>query len=1513
MKYHSSIPAIVIACVVVLLFGAVAVFAVAGLSSLSPTERIASEILKALDEQESPVSVSFSSMDRNFRDGIEMMDVKVDGSGFCLSFSRLTLRMGILSLLKYAVTGSGQLVLDTTDTKIYIDPFSLPSGNKEEKTESSGSLTLPKVFSRYNIALHAHDLDLTVEGIATVSDGEIDIAVSDTLTASGRTSGLTASYNGIELEMEDIAFDFLGELRILTGKTAVSYQGNKAELEALRADVGLDKSVALNAYGLEAVYEGNRAALSSLSASLEGEEISVEVKDLETGYAGYDLKISNALAYLSGKDIFTVLVYGGKADKEGVTVISAPSLRLTGSIAEKTITLSSPELDTGYSQLYTDVLTNAALKRLRLDASLEDKLLDFSFRGSLALDSGREAIDGTGAKIDISGSLDLTDGIAVNTISVDVADGQIPALSTPFDLDAYYDGSNADLYFSLGSSMVLSGVLTEDGISFSSYLNDVRLGELSSIVEIFLPQFANWVDLSTSASGSIGLEIRRGKNGFEGPVNLALAVSDIKFNDFHFSLGAGISAELGQDELAVSNASLTSSFARASWSGGIDLRSKLPYGSLVVTRTESGIELLRTDLTLSESREYSFSTWLPMFPDGWFRGTVDFSQERVIDSQAELRIAYTTYPVALRLDFVNQLVTLDSDAIDFDLDFGGRSVDGTLLIDAFALPAMPDVEPCMLYLDLTSSFDFYSQEFILDIPYARAENMRHVPMAPDLSFRAEADNQHLRLDDIVYSGKGIRTLEGALDFSFSEGIYTIYLSSDGSAPEEVLFSLSKENNYYTGLFRFVDFDFSRFGFYGYRGGLNLTGSGSHLSDIAFIGLLSIKHQDGLRSLDAGVYFDLQTIRLTGGDYTGTTVSLSLPLVELDAAKGTFRIDTSASYVRENKDRDYPMSASLSLQVDTGARGNIADLAIHFRDTGPEAYKIKLYLDSINVDNRYFVQPSEISVAVSGQRLLFEGGFLNGYYDIGTGALNVAADLLPLAKANVDGYLGGGQNTALHMAVDAADVSIINIFLPKPFVHLYEGTMAHGDLNLVSDGEEWDFYGHAEVDTAEMDVFWLPGSKVVLHNPAFIAWDNQITANVTDATVVNLTTYEKYPGKASMAFQLTPNLRTGYFEVNIEVAEGYEVPFRLPVIKSNLDMWGKISGELGFHYEGSTYSLTGDVRIKDGRLSYGMESLPDWWVPSNKRSEMDLKVLLIENVSIVIPLGPDPILTAYAAENQKLRVQLKDSKLDLSGSIGIRSGEFYYINKNFYITEGSVEFQSTAYSSLMINPMINLRARLRDFDQNGNKVDIYVVLRDATLEYMTPYFESSPAKSSEEILQLLGLAMLPSSMYGEFSLSSLLSLFSTGYDVLSHAGILSLNSGKNVSFEDAVKDALYLDTFSLHTSLVTNVLLDTVSTALTPAQENLSPMARYLDGTSIYFGKYLSPALYFEGLIHLTSIENQFEQRHTFIADDLNLDIEVSLEWAMPIATVKFFTQPENITPYSLMDTFGFTVTKKLTW
>lgn len=206
------------------------------------------------------------------------------------------------------------------------------------------------------------------------------------------------------------------------------------------------------------------------------------------------------------------------------------------------------------------------------------------------------------------------------------------------------------------------------------------------------------------------------------------------------------------------------------------------------------------------------------------------------------------------------------------------------------------------------------------------------------------------------------------------------------------------------------------------------------------------------------------------------------------------------------------------------------------------------------------------------------------------------------------------------------------------------------------------------------------------------------------------------------------------------------------------------------------------------------------------------------------------------------------------------------------------------------------------------------MKDNTFDNISPTLESSPAKELSEIMEILGQSILPQSAYGSVSVSSVASLVTEGYDILSRLGIVTTATNPLSSLSSSLKNVFGVDTFSLHSNILNNIVTDTITQATaqngTTPLTTFSPMARFLNGTTLNVGKYLSQNLYLQIMVHLEATSNR--DKYTIIADDLALDTEFSLEWTeLDAFNVTFFTTPSYFSFISILDTFGFTITKTI--
>ncbi|MBG0767978.1 MAG: translocation/assembly module TamB domain-containing protein [Spirochaetaceae bacterium] len=295
------------------------------------------------------------------------------------------------------------------------------------------------------------------------------------------------------------------------------------------------------------------------------------------------------------------------------------------------------------------------------------------------------------------------------------------------------------------------------------------------------------------------------------------------------------------------------------------------------------------------------------------------------------------------------------------------------------------------------------------------------------------------------------------------------------------------------------------------------------------------------------------------------------------------------------------------------------------------------------------------------------------------------------------------------------------------------------------------------------------------------------------------------------------------------------------------------------------------------------------------------------MSFFYPNTQSPFIQATITENQKIMLTYDHIANDfaINGNLSFRSGEFYYFQKNFFITEGSLSLRTDALSGQnTIQPTINLRAKLTDFDAQGNRVDIFLILQDSSLTNLNPRFESTPPKDVNEILEILGQSILPTGAYGQVNLYSVASLAAAATDVAERLGYLQTSQTSLLT--DSIRISLGLDMFSIRSNILQNILIDALPGA---SLANLSPLARYLNNTTIFMGKYVGEQFFLQALVHLTAIDGT-EATRTFIYPDLSLDLELSLDWQNPIGTFSFFTQPNELSFVNILDTIGFSVTRR---
>jgi len=533
----------------------------------------------------------------------------------------------------------------------------------------------------------------------------------------------------------------------------------------------------------------------------------------------------------------------------------------------------------------------------------------------------------------------------------------------------------------------------------------------------------------------------------------------------------------------------------------------------------------------------------------------------------------------------------------------------------------------------------------------------------------------------------------------------------------------------------------------------------------------------------------------------------------------------------------------------------------------------------------------------------KGGSVTAFWDEKTSEFSLKTDKGFPVQLSSNGFIN-----AHHISADITDLQFdlrqVNAFFIEPIVEFQSG-LVHGELIVEGDLAKPEFYGTLWADAIDLTTFWTVGEQLSLKNPVITISENLAVTAYTPISIIH-----QQSGRLTSAL--------GRFEATIEK---WDIPhYRIDIIdvKQPINLWLPLYSlnfnvdsmvQCSFSIDGTPTeeTLSGNILVSDAVFSVGTSAPPIWFV-EKERTSIDMHFKTGRNVSFSYPTEDSPILRATFAEDQEfsLRIEAPSMEAAFSGELGLRSGEIYYIQKNFYITEGSLKFPvlgSTRMTTLM--PTVSLRARLREFEADGNRVDIYLILQDDPLNAIVPRFESIPSRTTNEILELLGQSIISTAAVGQGGLQSVYSVASAATDVFSRLGLLQ-STTISLGFSRVIRQSLGLDVFTIRTNLLQNILFETLTGF--GSDTSASPLARYLDNTTMYIGKYLSNQLYLQGMLHFRRAIGG--RGPSFMAHDLRLDTELSIEWSNPLATFSFFTQPEELSVFHLFDTMGISVTKR---
>jgi hypothetical protein len=1532
VRFHTTFKDIVVALSILLICAAIALVGVIQLG-LSGPGTWGSERVLALLERDGALTVTVGTIERDYLKTLNLFDISLAIEDVpILLIDRLRVEGGVTALLKaflgiktaVAITAEG---VDLHATEALLTLF---SGG-----ESAPSLRLLKHLV---IDLSVDDLTAHLvlgDRMATLAGLSLELhyegSTSSLAYASGTASAITYHQEALSLTLEEIVWgvDETGLIALRSEEGSAHTPQWSLSLANLNALSPLDRSLSLSAFEVTANTEVGQvfaprlfATAQALSASGGEFTLSFDSLDLINDSFFIAVPTMSLSAHLEEWDITRL----GIITKEGEPIHFSSGAwgdgvasDLSGSARYRSATQVALQLGVG-SLKWSDTVVEARARDLMSTATLSIKnLAPIDLTAALSGHLDAKLLDRTvSVETPLSADLSWSADGGATTVSVSMEGVVSDLVDLPIEVTVDYQGKEGEgmqvqSQLNLANQLNLFAVYDQSTagqeLMLTGRLSRFEVDRVTSVIDRWAPFLKPYYDEQTQISGNLSITGRLGSSQ-SGRAALDLVINDANVGRLDLDAGFTFIGDLEDRALNVEAATLATSGYRLSFSGDLELGHWLPRGVLSLFSTEEGTHLATADIRDLVDEQYAVALRTHIEPYFTIDGTIHRKDATQLGGDGHFGIWESSYPFDFSLSTDTLHLTLNQkSALALTMSLA-PPISFTVATNGFAIPAPKVERVAHSWGALSGEFESLGAWSLAGGPIL-LEGAKYRDRPYDLLFTLDANAKSVKLTDVeimgegrlwhssfAYQGTDLATLVERRFLAPFESSLTLR-ERDGGTLQVALFGSEEEISSVVRmrefeLFPLLDVDHET------RANISLVGSTDLVTTLDYDATLALEGPK--LSLSGMLRGDERTLTLDG--LTGRYNKISYRGEELTFKEGRLSLTGHLEHTRHLSYIDQLSHLGLDAHLTIGGVETLFDLPA-----------------SLSAITRRI---DHIDLGISDILLFGEGGLADDQYTItfkddGVGVTSTYVDLYyryadQWLGATVDRGWGIGLKAEGHLGADNFGLQVNDIYFPltlinrtylKPVFAFYTG-IAEGEVFLAGSRDAVRPYGQLMVNSTEMFVFWLPDDRIVMKNVSVtIDGDRATTAHVPFFST-NQRTGRTVTGYGWLAAHFD-GLQLLNYEIHADSGD-QPIYIWIPMNGYDVDIRGYAAGEFNLFGIGFQTWLDGDVVISDTSLTMGIKGLPEWYVPMYLTST-EFNVKTAKNVTFFYPNTPTPIIRATISEGQDFRFSYNHltDDFEVDGSLGFRSGEIYYFQKNFLITEGSLLLHTDALSgSNVIVPRINLRAKITDFDAHGERLDIYMVLRDSSLANLNPQFESTPFREVNEIMEILGQSILPSGAYGEVNLYSMANLAAAATDVAERLGLLDIS--QTTQLTETIRISLGLDMFSLRSNIVQNILFDALP--LTGWPVSTSPIARYLHNTSIFMGKYLGRSFFLQAMVHLSAMERS-QVRNSFLSPDLSLDLELSLDWENPLATVSFFTQPDELSFITILDTMGFSVTKRI--
>jgi hypothetical protein len=515
---------------------------------------------------------------------------------------------------------------------------------------------------------------------------------------------------------------------------------------------------------------------------------------------------------------------------------------------------------------------------------------------------------------------------------------------------------------------------------------------------------------------------------------------------------------------------------------------------------------------------------------------------------------------------------------------------------------------------------------------------------------------------------------------------------------------------------------------------------------------------------------------------------------------------------------------------------------------------------------------------------------------------------------------GGPDEMVRLWISDDGFFYAGLSAPSPIRGTVSGTISGGNINARSSDLDvdlsglWPVVSYTDVEFPEGHVTAAVDIRGPLGDPEFFgtAWATDIRIRIPRFLTEDI-------GPASIALSLNGTDMTfdpldvrvgsgqgkvgGWFRfdrwipstflISVRAVPEQGIPFGLEL--GGLKAQGLASGLLNIALEDNTLKVSGDLTGNDTEITLDTQAFTgempvDFFGGLVLPVITDLIIRTGNKVEFLWPNADYPIIQASADRGASLQLK-SDSQTErfaLAGDVRLRSGEIFYIQRSFYLQEGTLYFNE---NEVRFEPQISALAEIRDRSDDG-PVTISLIIDPSPLDSFIPRFESNPSLSQIDIISILGQNLTGPSTAG-------------GGDVL--VNVLSASSDFLAQFrvvrrvERYVRDYTRLDMFSFRSQVLQNAVLDV--TRLHDSGDRMSWVSNYFDNTAVFLGKYIGSDMFFQSMLSLRYDENKK------VMGGYTFEPDFSIELRNPLFEIRWDFIPRH-PEYMFVNDHAITLTKR---